>query len=194
MAHCSIVPQLNKKTDQLGAAFDFATSFLFGDSFVAQTVELYKLNNDLKAVYASSLPAMSKAQVSFPGISGTIAEAWGQKSVDGLNACISIPLVPDPGFYFPAETNAGPTGDAWSDANSTLGYTQGDVAAALAKLQQVQNAQYAGLSSSVSSADFVKSAKKFYADTDAFWAKNAKEYSQTVYHPWYEKVILPALG
>ena len=194
MAHCSIVPQLNRNKPALAAAFDFASSFLFGQAYADMTVELYKANNDLKAVYANSLPAMSKKQESFPGITGTIADAWGQKSVDGLNECIAIPLVPDPGFYFPAEANSGPTGDAWADANSTLAYTQGDVNGALAKLMQVMNAQYAGLSSSISQADFVKAAKTFYADLDKFWAKHAPDFSADLYHAWYENVIVKALG
>jgi hypothetical protein len=192
-AVCSIDPHFDRNPPALAAAFDYAVSFLIGDALVEQTVAIYNANKDLKQVY-QYLPPMATTLASFPGITGTAQDAWGAKTINSINAAGSIPLVPDPATYFPAEKNAGPTADAWKDANTGLAFTQDAIPSVISKLQSVTNAQFSSLSSSVSQADFTKAAKKFYSDLDAFWAKNAPEFSTQVYHPWYEQTIVPALG
>ena len=137
---------------------------------------------------------MSKLQVTY-GLKGvTAADAWGQPTIDAISAMQRIPLLPVLSNYFPAEQNAGPTGDAWQDANSGLAFTQDPVSTVLAKLQSTQNAQFASLSSSVDKATFTASAKKYFADLDAFWLKNAPQFANEQFHPWYEQTVLPALG
>lgn len=137
---------------------------------------------------------MSKLQVDY-GLSGkTAAEAWGPKIIASYSAAAKIPLVPDPALYFPAEGSAGPTGDAWNDANSGMAYTQDAVPGLLNKLQSVSNTQFSGLSSSISQGTFITSAKKFFADSDAFWQKHSPRFSSQLYHSWYEKTVLPALN
>jgi hypothetical protein len=192
-AFCSIDPHLQRNQTSLAKAYDFAVSMLVGQGMVDQTVAIYQSNHDLKGVF-QYLPPMSKNQISFPGVSGTAEEAWGTPTLNAINAAAALPQLPDPAFYFPAETSAGPTGDAWKDANSGLAYTQDSIANVLNKLQTVQNQQFASLSSGVSQADFIAAAKKYLADLDTFWAKHAPTFSAEQYHPWYEQTLLPALG
>jgi len=192
-AVCSIDPHFDRNPPALAAAFDFGVNFLIGDALTAMTVEIYNANHDLKQVF-QYLPPMSKSQVAFPGISGTAEDAWGAKTIAAVNAAGSIPLVPDPSTYFPAEKNAGPTGDAWNDANSGLAFTQDAIPSVINKLQSVLNAEFASLSSSTAQSDFTAAAKKLYSAIDAFWAKNAPDFSQQVYHAWYEANIVPVLG
>ncbi len=192
-AVCSIDPHFNRNPPGLAAAFDYAVNFLIGDALVQETVEIYKANKDLKQVY-QYLPPMATSLASFPGISGTAQDAWGAKTIASINAAGSIPLVPDPAIYFPAEKNAGPTDAPWKDANTGLAFTQDAIPGVLSTLEKTLNTQFASLSSGTPQADFVKAAKKFYSDLDAFWAKNAPNFSTQVYHNWYETVIVPALG
>lgn len=191
-ALASIDPHFNRNQPALAKAFDFAVQMLVGQSLVDQRQEIYKATNDLKEVFLE-VPPMSKLQVTY-GVKGTAEDAWGSTTMNALSAASSIPQLPDPAIYFPAEKNAGPTGDAWNDANSGLAYTQDGIAGLLNKLQSVQNQQLTSLSSSISASDFLASAKKYFAALDTFWAKNAPEFSAVEFHPWYQQVILPALG
>ncbi len=193
VALASIDPHLQRNQPALAKAFDFAVQMLVGKALQDQRVEIYKATKDLKQVFLE-VPPMSKYQESYPGISASLDEAWGAKTMQAVSAAAAIPLLPDPAVYFPAETNAGPTGDAWNDANSGLAYTQDSISSVLTKLQNVQNQQFASLTSSTSSSDFVNAAKKFFADLDAFWARNAPNFSAQAFHPWYEQTVLPALG
>ncbi|WP_376794038.1 ABC transporter substrate-binding protein [Thermogemmatispora sp.] len=188
----SIDPHLQRNKPALAKAFDFLVQFIIGDELVKQRQEIYKVTHDLKDVFLE-IPPMSKLQINY-GINGTAEQAWGKLTMQAVNAAAAIPQLPDPGLYFPAEQNPGPTGDAWNDANSGLAYTQDSIPAVLLKLQNVQNAQFASLSSSVPRETFIASARKFFADLDAFWAKYAPLYSAELFHPWYVQKVLPALG
>lgn len=192
-ALCSIDPHFNRNPPALAKAYDFGVQMLVGQSLVDQRQEIYKATNDLKEVFLE-VPPMSKLQVTYGLTSGTAEDAWGPAIMNAVNAAANIPQLPDPAIYFPAEKSAGPTGDAWNDANSGLGFTQDGIPGILSKLQSVQNQQFASLTSSTSQADFVTAAKKFFADLDAFWAKNAPNFSATEFHPWYTQTVLPALG
>lgn len=190
---CSFDPHLQRNQPALAAAFDFGVQMLIGQALVNQRQEIYKSTKDLKTVFLE-IPPMSKLQVDY-GLSGkTAAEAWGPKIIASYSAAAKIPLVPDPALYFPAEGSAGPTGDAWNDANSGMAYTQDAVPGLLNKLQSVSNTQFSGLSSSVSKSTFIASAKKFFADSDSFWHKYAPRFSSELYHQWYEQTVLPALN
>lgn len=190
---CSIDPRQQRNQPALAKAYDFAVQFLIGQSMATMRQQIYNTTHDAKQVFLE-IPPMSKLQVTY-GLTGvTAADAWGQPLVDSLNAMQSIPLLPPTSTYFPAEQNAGPTGDAWQDANSGLAFTQDAIPAVLSKLQSTQNAQFASLSSSVDKATFITSAKKYFADLDAFWAQYAPNYSSQQFHPWYQQTVLPALG
>lgn len=191
-ALASMDPHLNRNPAALAKAFDFAVQMLVGQSLVNQRQAIYRATNDLKEVFLE-VPPMSKLQATY-GVNGTPEQAWGSLTMNAVNAAANIPQLPDPALYFPSEKNAGPTGDAWNDANSGLAYTQDNISAVLTKLQNVQNQQFATLSSSTSQSDFVAAAKKFFADLDAFWAKNAPNFSAQAFHPWYQQTIVPALG
>lgn len=192
-AVCSIDPHFDRNPPALAKAFDFGVQMLVGQSLVDQRQEIYKATNDLKEVFLE-VPPMSKLQVTYGLKSGTAEDAWGSTIMNALNSAANIPQLPDPSVYFPAEKNAGPTGDAWNDANSGLGFTQDAIPSLLSKLQSVQNQQFASLTSSTSQSDFLSAAKKFFADLDTFWAKNAPNFSATEFHPWYTQMVLPALG
>lgn len=192
-ALASIDPHLQRNQPALAKAFDFAVQMLVGKALQDQRIEIYKATNDLKQVYLE-VPPMSKYQETYPGISASLEDAWGPKTMAAVNAAAAIPQLPDPAVYFPAETNPGPTGDPWNDANSGLAFTQDSIPNILTKLQSVSNQQFGSLTSSTSSSDFVKAAKKFFADLDKFWATNAPNFSAQEFHPWYEQKVLPALG
>jgi hypothetical protein len=190
---CSIEPHLQRNQPALAKAFDFAVQFLIGDAMVKIRQEIYNTTHDAKQVFLE-IPPMSRLQINY-GLKGvTAADAWGQPTIDALNQMQNIPLLPQLALYFPAEQNAGPTGDAWNDANSGLAFTQDSIPAVLTKLQSTQNAQFASLSSSIDKSTFIASAKKYFGDLDAFWTKYAPQYASEQFHPWYEQTVLPALG
>lgn len=191
-AIASIDPHFQRNQAGLAKAFDFAVQMLVGQSLVEQRQAVYKSTNDLKEVF-QEVPPMSKLQVTY-GLKGTAEDAWGALTMKALADAASIPALPDPGFYFPAETNASPTGDAFNDANSGLGYTNDPIAALIAKLEKTQNTQFGSLASSTSKADFISSANKFFADLDTLWAQHAPTFSASSFRPWYQQKILPALG
>lgn len=190
---CSMDPHLQRNQPALAKAFDFAVQFLIGQSMANIRQEVYNTGHDPRQVFLE-IPAMSKLQVTY-GLKGvTATDAWGQPTIDAISAMQRIPLLPLLSTYFPAEQNPGPTGDAWQDANSGLAFTQDPASAVLAKLQSTQNAQFASLSSSIDKSTFTASAKKYFADLDAFWLKNAPQFANEQFHPWYEQTVLPALG
>ena len=137
---------------------------------------------------------MTKKMVSFPGIPGTAADAWGTKTMQSIQIAAQIPILPDYTLYFPAEQNTLPTGDVFSDAINGLNFSRNPIAPILTKLQSLQNQQYGSLSSSISKSDFLTAAQKFFTDVDAFWQKNAPNFYAQEFHPWYQQKVLPALG
>ncbi|HET8844294.1 MAG TPA: extracellular solute-binding protein, partial [Ktedonobacteraceae bacterium] len=190
---CSVEPHLQRNQPALAKAFDFAVQFLIGQSMVNMRQAIYHTTHDAKRVFLE-IPPMSRLQITYGLKDVTAADAWGQPTVDAIKAMQNIPELPRPSLYFPAEQNAGPTGDPWNDANSGLAFTQDSIPAVLAKLQSTQNAQFASISSSVDKSTFIASARKYFADLDAFWLKYAPQFANEQFHPWYEQTVLPALG
>jgi maltose-binding protein MalE len=193
MAIGSIDPHFQRNPPALAKAFDFLVYMIIGQGAIDQTTAIYKATKDLKQVFLS-VPPMTKNMVTYPGITGTAQDAWGAKTMQSVQNAANIPLLPDAALYFPTEKNAGPTGDAFNDAISGWSHTQKAVEPILKNLQSTENQQLSSLSSSVDPATFKASATKFYADLDAFWAKNAPDFSASTFHPWYQQKILPALG
>ncbi len=189
----SIDPKFQRNQPALAKAYDFLIYMLIGQGAIDQFEESYKATKDLKLVY-SNVPPMTKNMVTFPGISGTAADAWGAKTMQSIQIAAQIPALPDYTQYFPPEQNTLPTEDVFNDAINGLSFTQNPIGPILTKLQSLQNQQYASLTTSISKSDFLTSAKKFFADVDAFWAKNAPGFSAEEFHPWYEQTVLPALG
>lgn len=189
----SIDPKFQRNPAALAKAFDFLIYMLIGQGAIDQIQELYRTTKDLRLVY-SNIPPMTKNMVSFSGIPGTAVDAWGAKTMQSMQTAANIPLVPDYTLYFPPEQNTLPTGDVTADALNGMNFTQNPIGPIISKWQNLQNQQYASLSSSVSKSAFLTAAKKFYADSDAFWQKNAPNFSAQEFHPWYEQTVLPALG
>jgi hypothetical protein len=189
----SVDPKFQRNPAALAKAYDFLIYMLIGQGAIDQIQELYRTTKDLKLVY-SNTPPMTKNMESFSGIPGTATDAWGAKTMQSIQAAANIPLVPDYTQYFPPEQNTLPTEDLNNDALNGLNFTQNPIGPIISKWQTTQNQQLASLTSSVSKSDFLTAAKKFYADVDAFWAKNAPNFSAQEFHPWYEQTILPALG
>ncbi len=189
----SIDPKFQRNPATLAKAYDFLIYMLIGQGAIDQIQESYRTTKDLRLVY-SNIPPMTKNMVSFSGIPGTAADAWGTKTMQSIQTAANIPPLPDYTQYFPPEQNTLPTEDANNDALNGLNFTQNPIGPIISKWQNLQNQQFASLSSSTSKAAFLTAAKKFYADVDAFWAKNAPTFSAQEFHPWYEQTILPALG
>ncbi len=193
MALGSIAPQFQRNPPELDKAFDFLVYMLIGQGATDQAIAAYKQTKNLQYVY-SAVPPMVKSQVSYAGVPGTAQDAWGTQLTQAMQAAGTIPLIPLVGQYIPPETSTNITGSAFQDAIDGLGYSQKAVAPLLSNLQNTSNQQAASLSSSTSSADFLKAAKAYYSELNTFWQKNAPAFYSSDFQPWYEQTILPALG
>lgn len=151
-------------------------------------------DGDLQVVYNYPLPIDGKYQ--YEGVPGSFAEAWGQSTLDAVEAAASVPKEPDRALYFPVEQNPGPNLQALNDAWSTVTYVADDTdaAAVLQTAQDTWNSQAAGFSSSVSDEDFVAAARSYYEAVDAFWQEASPEFHESTFRPWYESKVLPVLG
>ena len=100
---------------------------LVGQGAVDQVEESYRTTKNLRLVY-NNIPPMTKNMVSFPGIPGTAADAWGTKTMQSIQIAAQIPILPDYTLYFPAEQNTLPTGDVFSDAINGLNFSRNPIA------------------------------------------------------------------
>jgi hypothetical protein len=189
----SIEPHLQRNAAGLEKAFDFMHYMLMGDGLIDQITATYQSTKDLKRVF-TSVPPMTKNQEKIAGIPGTAEDAWGKQIVDAVKKAAVLPLIPDPALYLPAEQNTGVPGDAFDDMVSGLAHTQKDMPPIFANAQNTLNQQAAGLTSSISSDEFIKTAKEYYKALDAFWSKNAPVFYATDFKPWYTEKVLPVLG
>ncbi len=165
------------------------------DGFDFQRRLRFEETGDLKEAFA--IFPFPRAKDTIDGVEGTAADAWGQDFIDVLNYHAEvISGYPEPGLFFPAEQNLGPTDDAWVDARSTLSYEQGDLdfAAVLAQAQDTRNQQAAGFVSSVPDDVFTEAAVAYFAAHDAYWQQVAPDFYENTFTPWYDSVIKPALG
>lgn len=172
-----------------------AVDYMFlGAGWDIQKAAQYAASQDLQAVFNYPLPIDGKYE--YEGVPGSFAEAWGQSTLDAVEAAAGVPKEPDRALYFPVEQNPGPDGQALEDAWSTITYVadETDPAAVLQTAQDTWNSQAAGFSSSVSDEDFLAAARSYYEAVDAFWQESSPEFYESTFRPWYESKILPVLG
>jgi ABC-type glycerol-3-phosphate transport system substrate-binding protein len=174
----SFSPDLKgEELDKAYSLFDYLT---FGEGYIKQRQAAYELTKDVRRAYTDVVPL--NGITTFDGVPGSADEAWGKKFTDAVRAAAAIPLVPASGLYIPPEKNTGPTGDAINDAQSRWSFETGNLDIA------------AGFSSSVADNDFIDGATKYYAALDEFWKKNAPEFYEKTFKPWYAAKVLPALN
>ncbi|GCE12763.1 ABC transporter substrate-binding protein [Tengunoibacter tsumagoiensis] len=180
----------------LEKAFKLYCDFWLIDGVVACNQASYKAQptpENAQSIYQSVTPT-NKANGSIPGIPGTSETYWGTNVVASLLEGTKVPLVPNYSLYVPAEQVAGPPQQAVNDAITKLAFYQQDVKGILTDLESTRNQQAASLPSSASQDDFNKGAKNYYRALATFWQKNAPDYYQNEYLPWYQKSVQPLLG
>ncbi len=171
-----------------------AVDFMFlGRGWDIQKAGQYEASNDLQVVYNYPLPIDGKYE--YEGVPGSFAEAWGQSTLDAVNAAASVPKEPDRALFFPVEENPGPDTQALEDAWSNITYVaDADPAGVLQTAQDTWNSQAGGFTSSVSDEDFIAAARSYYEAVDAFWQEASPEFYESTFRPWYESSVLPVLG
>ncbi len=189
----SVDPKFQRNQPALAKAYDFLIYMLVGQGAIDQVEESYRATKNLRLVY-NNIPPMTKNMVSFAGIPGTAADAWGTKTMQSIQISAQLPMIPDYTLYFPPEQNTLPTEDVFNDGINGLNFSRNPIAPILTKLQSLQNQQYGSLTSSIAKSDFLTAAQKFFTDVDAFWQKNAPNFYAQEFHPWYQQTVLPALG
>jgi len=151
----------------------------------------------LRKVYNAPFPVYGMEPP--PGVEGTFAEAWGEEFLANLEAAASIPVIPNPAQYIPAEESPGPGMTALNDALNRLIFAGGevdvvDVAAELRRAEETLNQQLQSFSSTVPDDAFIEGARAYYEALDAFWQEHAPEFYAEVYAPWFEANVAPVLG
>jgi hypothetical protein len=172
-----------------------AVDYMFlGKGWDIQKAGQYEATKDLQAVFNYPLPIDGK--YTYEGVPGSFADAWGEETLKAAQAIAGIKNPTDRGLFFPAEQNPGPGNEAIDDTWSKFIYVadQMDLAAELKTAQDTWNQQAGGFTSSVDDADFIASAKKYYAELDTYLQQNLPEFYQGTYKPWYESKVAPVLG
>lgn len=189
----SFDPHLNRTA--LDKAFNLYSSFALGQGIVEANQASYKADptpENALSIYQQVTPT-NKGLVSIAGIPGDNRKYWTDTVVDAMLEGTQVPIVPNYSLYVPAEQVAGPPQDAVTDAMTKLAFSKQNVKDVLTTLEQTRNQQAAALSSNASQDDFNKGAKNFYSELGSFWQKNAPDFYQQEYQPWYSKYVEPVL-
>ncbi len=183
------------KTDEKNAAISLYNFMELEDGFDFQRRMRYEESGDLKQAFA--IYPFPRAKDTIDGVDGTAADAWGEDFLAVLDHMANvISRYPELGLFVPPEETVGPTTSAWDDVQSTFTFEPGDqdVPALLQQAQDIRNQQAAGFVSSISDDDFIAGASAYYEAHDQVWSEIAPDFYENTFHPWYESVILPALG
>ena len=190
----SLDPHLKKTA--LSKAYDLYLYFQGGEGFKQKSAGVYQATKDLRQVYAGSINAYDVGSI--PGVPGTMEDAWGKKWYQSLQGLLNAPVMPQPVDFIPVDSAAGPLqpsdSQAYPNARSLWQYTTKDAAAALKDLNDTLTQQASTFTSTVSSSDFIAGCQKYYEAMDAFWQKNAPDYYNNVFHPFYQNTIQPVLN
>lgn len=188
----SFDPRLARNAVGLDKAVSIFAYMQFGQGAIDQKVSMYQATKDLRKVF-TDVPSLTGLE-SIPGVPGTASDAWGTRYVQAIKTAANIPVIPIQSWYFPAETNADLTTDAANDFGSGVTNTHNDIMGLLQHRQQIENAQAQTLVSVNSQDTFIKSARTYYTAVGDFWQQNAPLFYSSVYLPWYQRNVLPAIG
>ncbi len=179
-------------------------TFMMGPGLTTQMKVINDATKDLRHVYGgyvggtmiptnTMIPIFAESLTDLPG---SPEEAWGKAIVDAYSAGTKLNPTPPEELFFPAEEASGPTGTASDDAINRWAFERKvtDLRGELAKLERTLNKTNDGFTSSIDDAVFTKAAKKYYAELDKVWAKEAPDFHAQVYAPWYQQKVQPALG
>jgi ABC-type glycerol-3-phosphate transport system substrate-binding protein len=183
------------RTDEKNAAISLYNFMELEDGFDLQRRLQYEETGDLKQAFA--IFPFPRAKDTIDGVEGTAADAWGADFIAVLNHMADvISRYPELGLFLPPEENVGPAASAWDDVLSTFTFEPGDldIPSLLQQAQDIRNQQAEGFSSSISQDEFVEGVATYFAAHDEVWAEIAPDFHANTFRPWYESVILPALG
>jgi len=179
-------------------------TYMMGPGLTTQMKVIYDETGDLRHVYGgyvggSMIPTNTMIPIfaeSLTDLPGSPEEAWGKSIVEAYSAGTKLAPTPPRELYFPAEKNPGPMGTASEDAINRWAFERNvpDIRADMAKLEDTINKTYESFTSSIDDETFVQAARKYYADLDRLWQKEAPEFHAQVYAPWYSDTVLPALA
>ncbi len=189
----SVNPDADEATKSASASL-YQYMFL-GEGFETQRRVAFEETGNLQRVF-SPYPFV-RAEQSIEGIDGTPTDAWGQEYIDLVNYTTATATgYPMRGQFFPPEMDLGPTESAWSDATSLFRDEPGDldVLATLQTAQDVRNQQAESFTSAIPDDQFIAAAQAYYDANAAYWQEKFPDFYENTYRPWYEAVIVPALG
>jgi hypothetical protein len=183
------------RTDEKNAAISLYNFMELEDGFDLQRRLRFEETGDLKQAFA--IFPFPRAKDTIDGVEGTAADAWGADFLAVLDHMASvISRYPELGLFLPPEETVGPATSAWDDVNSTFTFEPGtvDIPALLQQAEDIRNQQADGFVSSLSDDEFIEGVAAYYAAHDEVWAEIAPDFHANTFRPWYESVILPALG
>ncbi|MEP7291213.1 MAG: extracellular solute-binding protein [Chloroflexota bacterium] len=183
------------RTDEKNAAISLYNFMDLEDGFDLQRRLAYEASGDLKQAFA--IFPFPRAKDTIDGVDGTATDAWGAEFIAVLDYMAGVvSRYPELGLFVPPESTVGPTIAAWDDVGSTFSFEPGtvDVPALLQQAQDIRNQQAQGFVSSVPDDQFVAGASAYYQAHDAYWAEVAPDFHANTFKPWYDSVIVPALG
>jgi ABC-type glycerol-3-phosphate transport system substrate-binding protein len=189
----AVNPDANDATKD--AAVSLYQFMYLGDGFDLQRRLAFEETSSLQRVF-SPYPFV-RANQTVAGVEGTPLEAWGQEYLDLVNYTTTTAQgYPMRGLFFPPEMDLGPTESAWGDATSLFRSEPGDldVLATLQTAQDIRNQQAEAFSSAIPDDQFVAGAQAYYQAHAAYWQTKLPDFYENTFRPWYESVIVSALG
>lgn len=181
-------------TNALAKAADLWFYMFYGQGYIDQRAMRYEVTKDPRVAYDYITPG-NRFQKN-PNIPVTVQDAWGERFVQAWMDCINIPVIPDPGLYYPPETGTVPPTiqQQHEDALVALTTTQQDIPTILNTLQSQYNAQAASMRSSIDSGQFKQSSQQYYGALDTFWQANSPHFYQNDWNTFYHNEVLPGLA
>jgi hypothetical protein len=183
------------RTDEKNAAISLFSYMELDAGFDLRRRLAFEESGDLKRAF--EIFPFVRAKDTIDGVDGTAADAWGVDFLAVLDHMASVvSRYPELGLFIPPEETVGPTAQAWDDVASTFSFEPGelDIASLLQQAQDIRNQQAQGFVSSVSDDAFTAGAAAYYDAHDKLWAELAPDFHANTFRPWYEAVIMPALG
>ncbi len=183
------------RTEEKNAAVSLYNFMELEDGFDLRRRLAYEESGDLKRAF--EVFPFPRAKDTIDGVDGTAADAWGADFLAVLDYMASVvSRYPELGLFIPPEESVGPDNAAWNDVASTFSFEPGtvDVPALLQQAQDIRNQQAQSFTSSVSDEAFTAGAAAYYQAHDAYWQEVAPEFYENTFKPWYDSVIVPALG
>ncbi len=186
----------NSSPETIEAAIDLVDYIFYGEVADEMTRAVFEQTGDLQQIYTNPIPLNGRYQI--PGVSGSFADAWGERILAEIQTVAALPNAPSRQriAFFPPEENVLPDNQVIDDLWSRLTYDSeaNDVAAEFEATAATWNQQTEFFESSVGKETFAEgSANYFEAVGESLKASSPDFYTER-FVPFFEGKVRPNLS